>query len=171
MSDVSFTADLGGVGVTVEFSDDRAGVPPLDSALVASLVEAARTILHAEGVLSGSVDVIAVDAETIEQLNIEQMGCVGATDVLSFPLDDPSEGDSFGFRPHVGDIVVCPEVAERQAADHAGTMEAEMHLLIIHSTLHLLGYDHESDADRVSMQAAEQLHLARFGFGHPGDHL
>ncbi len=171
MSEASFTVDLGVAGIAVEFSDQRNDVSSLDVVLVASLVEAARSTLETEGVQAGSVDIIAVDVETIAQLNTQHMGHAGPTDVLSFPLDDPSEGDSFGFRPHVGDIVVCPDVAARQAADHAGTIEAEMHLLIIHSTLHLLGHDHADDAERETMMSKERIHLARCGFSHPGDQL
>ncbi|MGI9609292.1 MAG: rRNA maturation RNase YbeY [Acidimicrobiia bacterium] len=115
------------------------------------------------------MDVIAVDVRTIIELNRQHMGDDGPTDVLSFPLDDPSEGDSFGFRPHVGDIVVCPKVALQQAANHAGTVEAELHLLVIHSALHLLGHDHITDAERHAMQTKEQVHLERLGFSHPGD--
>jgi probable rRNA maturation factor len=169
MSEVSFTVDLGADGIAVDFSDQRTDAPSFDGALAASLVEAARITLEAEAVQAGSVDIIAVDVETIEQLNHQHMGQASPTDVLSFPLDDPSEGDSFGFRPHVGDIVVCPEVAARQAAGHAGTFEAEMHLLIIHSALHLLGHDHADGADRETMQAKERTYLSRCGFSHPGD--
>lgn len=170
MSDISFRVDLGDTGVTVEYSDETDDVP-LGPTLVESLIDAARSTLVGEGVHSGSVDIIAVDATTMSELNRNHMGHAGPTDVLSFPLDDPSEGESFGFQPHVGDIVVCPEVARGQAADHAGTMEAEMHLLIIHAVLHLLGHDHRDDGERQAMQAKERAHLGRFGFDHPGDQL
>ncbi|MFW2382742.1 MAG: rRNA maturation RNase YbeY [Acidimicrobiales bacterium] len=169
--EVSFTVDLGEAGVTVEFSDERVDAQPLDPNLLAGLVGAVQTTLEGEGVQSGSVDVIAVDVPTITELNQHHMGHAGPTDVLSFPLDDPSEGDSFGFRPHVGDIVVCPEVARQQAPGHAGTVEAELHLLVIHSALHLLGHDHNTESERHAMQAKEKAHLERFGFGHPGDHV
>jgi probable rRNA maturation factor len=170
MSEVSFTVDLGGSGVRVEFSDERDSAP-IDAELVESLCTAARITLESEGIQTGSVDIIAVDVAAITDLNTQHMGQTGPTDVLSFPLDDPSEGQSFGFRPHVGDIVLCPEIARRQAPDHAGTMEAELHLLVIHSVLHLLGHDHTTSADRVAMQAKERAHLSRVGFNHPGDQL
>jgi len=167
--DRSFTVDLGATGVAAEFSDQRSAANPLPTDLVDSLISAVTSTLEGEGVASGSVDLIAVDLETITELNAQHMGHEGPTDVLSFPLDDPSEGESFGFRPHIGDIVVCAEVAASQAPDHAGSLEAELHLLVIHSALHLLGHDHVEDTGRLKMQAREKAHLRRFGFSHPGD--
>ncbi len=162
----AFTVDLGSTGVTVELTDERSDPDPLPADV---LIEVVRTTLEAEGVVAGSVDIIALDASAIAELNRTHMGHDGPTDVLSFPLDDPSEGDSFGFVPHVGDIVLCPEVARGQAADHAGTYDAELHLLVIHGALHLLGHDHAEPDERALMQAAEATHLQRYGFDHPGD--
>lgn len=170
MTDPSFSVDLGGTGVTVQFSDQRDAAPePIASTVADRLTAAVIQTLEGEGVVSGSVDLIVVDTETITTLNIEHMGGSGPTDVLSFPLDDPSEGEAFGFTPHVGDIVLCWEIALQQAPDHAGSVEAELHLLVIHSALHLIGHDHAEDDERVAMQAKERQYLATFGFEHPGD--
>ncbi len=168
MSDLSFDVDLGSTGVKVELIDERDS-DPLSPGLVADLCKAARVTLEGEGVETGSVDILVVDEATIARLNSTHLGHDGPTDVLSFPLDDPSEGSSFGFRPHVGDIVLCPAIAKTQAADHAGSLEAELHLLVIHAALHLLGHDHSIDADRKRMQDRERAYLAGFGFEHPGE--
>ncbi len=171
MTEPSFSVDLSETGVTVQFSDQRASSPPIPSDLSDSLSTAVSQTLEGEGVVAGSVDVIVVDTEAITTLNIEHMGGTGPTDVLSFPLDDPSEGDAFGFTPHVGDIVLCWDIAHEQAPDHAGSVDAELHLLVIHSALHLIGHDHAEDDERVLMQAKERHYLASFGFEHPGDQL
>ena len=60
----------------------------------------------------------------------------------------------------VGDIVICPEVCERNAADHAGTLDDEYALLVVHGGLHLMGHDHAAADDRARMWRAEQELLA-----------
>ena len=86
----------------------------------------------------------AVDEDTIAELNEQWMDKEGPTDVLAFPMDElrpglvneePEEGV-------LGDLVLCPEVAERQAETAGHPTEAEIELLTVHGILHLLGYDH-----------------------------
>jgi probable rRNA maturation factor len=59
----------------------------------------------------------------------------------------------------VGDIVICHSVAEKNAAGHAGTVDAEIALLLVHGTLHLLGYDHAEPEERALMWSTERTHL------------
>ena len=92
-----------------------------------------------------------VDEDTIAQLNERWMEKTGPTDVLAFPMDelrpglvneDPEEGV-------LGDLVVCPAVARRQAAEAGHPVKDELELLTVHGILHLLGYDHaEPDEHR-----------------------
>jgi probable rRNA maturation factor len=86
----------------------------------------------------------AVDEPTIAQLNEKWMEKEGPTDVLAFPMDElrpglvneePEEGV-------LGDLVLCPAVAEQQAATAGHSTQAELELLTVHGILHLLGYDH-----------------------------
>jgi probable rRNA maturation factor len=103
----------------------------------------------------------AVDEPTIAQLNEKWMEKEGPTDVLAFPMDelrpglvndneDPEEGV-------LGDLVLCPEIAARQAAErreagHADySTEAEIELLTVHGILHLLGYDHAEPEEHKVM--------------------
>jgi probable rRNA maturation factor len=101
----------------------------------------------------------AVDEPTIAQLNEKWMETEGPTDVLAFPMDelrpglvneDPEEGV-------LGDLVLCPEIAARQAAErreagHADcSTEAEIELLTVHGILHLLGYDHAEPEEHKVM--------------------
>ena len=63
----------------------------------------------------------------------------------------------------LGDVLVCPTVAARNAPTHAGTYEDELALLVVHGVLHILGMDHADDAEAAAMQAREREHLARHG--------
>jgi probable rRNA maturation factor len=99
-----------------------------------------------------TVSLAFVDAEQMERLHIEWMNEPGPTDVLSFPMDDlrpgtPGEAPPLGI---LGDIVVCPDVAEQQAANAGHSRDDELDLLLTHGMLHLLGFDHaEPDEHRV----------------------
>lgn len=120
--------------------------------------ELVRSALEQEKVAGpAEVAIRFVDAETVTALNVEHLGGTGPTDVLSFPLDDDPHGDlgPTGVR-FVGDIVLCPDVAEANAPDHAGTFDDEVAMLLIHSTLHLLGHDHQLDEQRAAMWSAER---------------
>ncbi len=160
---------LSETGVRVSVSDERDTADPLPTELLERLRQAVTATLEGEGVTNGSADVFLVSNADIAKLNSEHMGVEGPTDVLSFPLDDPSEGDAFGFMPHVGDVVIAPAVAAAQSAAHAGSLDSEMLLLGVHAALHLLGHDHRDSAERSAMQAREAAHLLRFDVQHPGD--
>lgn len=120
-----------------------------------------------DGGAEGRLDLIFVDPDTMAELNREHMGADYATDVLAFPLDGADDDDGLGLPRHLGDVVVCPQVARAQAADHAGNEEAELTLLVVHGVLHVLGHDHAEDGERLAMQARERFHLGRYGFAHP----
>ena len=105
------------------------------------------------------LSVALVDDDEIAHLNEAYRGVEGPTDVLSFGCDDPEPVES--DEPiAIGDVVIAPAVAERQAAELGTTVEAELDLLLVHGVLHLLGYDHEVDEDAAAMQARERAVLA-----------
>jgi len=159
--------------VTVFVSDEQTAVA-ID---VARWQRLALAALADEGV-SGECElsVMFVAEATIADLNERFMGHDGPTDVLSFPIDgepDPPGRwpDSGGPGPDreddpeelpllLGDVVVCPAVAERNAPTHAGSVDDELALLIVHGILHLLGMDHATDEQRAAMWAREQTLLA-----------
>ena len=129
----------------------------------------AADVLAGENASPGQLDLHLVDRETMEELNRTHMNSDGPTDVLAFPLD-PDEHDPVGAddRPMLlGDVVICPSVAFEQAPGHAGSFEAELALLAIHGTLHVLGHDHGETAERLAMQARERHHLERVDLAHP----
>lgn len=107
-----------------------------------------------------------VDEGPMARLNVEHMGGEGPTDVLSFPVDDPAEVPE-GVPVLLGDVVVCPSVAARQAPGHAGDYPSEMALLVVHGVLHLLGHDHAEPDEEAAMKAREREHLGRHGVARP----
>ena len=118
-------------------------------------------VLEAEG-RTGECTLVFVDADEMTVLNGAHMGEDGPTDVLAFPIDDePGDGITETGPGHlIGDIAVCPAVARRNAADHTGTYEDEIALLVVHGTLHLVGWDHADAEQTEAMQAREAVHLA-----------
>jgi probable rRNA maturation factor len=139
----------------------------------------ARSVLVAEGIVSGTeVSLLFVDEATIASLNERFLGTEGPTDVLSFPIED--EADRSGRSPDeggtgpgsievdtgrvvlLGDVVVCPAVAARNAVTHGATFDDEIALLVVHGILHLLGMDHQVDAEAERMELREQQLLSRF---------
>lgn len=112
----------------------------------------ARMRIHPLSELS----VIAVDSEAMEQLHLQWMDLPGPTDVMSFPMDElrpPVRDEEEPPQGLLGDIVLCPEVAEKQGADAPTkhSMDEELRLLTVHGVLHLLGYDHEEPGERAEM--------------------
>lgn len=147
-------------GISVRLLGDEPAVEPLDPELAERLLGLAAAVLSAEGA-RGHLDITTVGAETIALLNAEHMGVVGPTDVLSFPLEPFPENSGFGAgdvtgESLVGDVVLCLEVAAGQASEHAGTFADELALLLVHSCLHICGYDHADLVDRSAMWNRER---------------
>ncbi len=104
------------------------------------------------------LSIALVDDDEMAHLNEQYRGIASPTDVLSFGCDDPCV--SVGDEPiMLGDVIIAPAVAERQAAELGTTIESELNLLLVHGILHLLGYDHEADEDAAAMQAREVVVL------------
>jgi len=102
------------------------------------------------------VSITFTDNESIRELNREYRDIDRATDVLSFPMDD--EGDDVVL----GDIVISLERAKEQAIEYGHSLEREISFLCVHSTLHLLGYDHETgeeDEKEMFMKQEEILKI------------
>lgn len=103
------------------------------------------------------VSVTFTDNEKIHVLNKEYRGVDRPTDVLSFPLMEKDDPLPEGIPASLGDIVLSLEKAREQAAEYGHSFEREASFLCIHSTLHLLGYDHEtSEADEEDMCARQK---------------
>jgi probable rRNA maturation factor len=112
------------------------------------------------GVRSDEVVIHLVDQETISRLHGDFFDDPSPTDCLSFPIDHPLEpcvGPSI-----LGELFVCPEVATEYASAHQGDPLRETALYIIHGLLHLLGYDDQTEEERLKMRAQETYLLERY---------
>jgi probable rRNA maturation factor len=107
----------------------------------------------------GELTLTFVGRAEIAQLNAQHLGKEGATDVLSFPLD-AAVAETVGDDVPVllGDVVICPTIARDQAPTHAGTLDDELALLVVHGVLHVLGHDH-ADAEQATAMRATELAL------------
>ena len=123
----------------------------------------ARYVLDEMGVNPlAELSVLLVDIEYMTELNHRWMGGDGPTDVLAFPMEESSvdhgPSESPGEPALLGDIVLCPEVAAKQAAAAGHSAADELHLLTVHGALHLLGYDHaEPDEEREMFALQNRL--------------
>ncbi len=167
---------LGPEGEVQVYGADEQSAAPVD---VDRWVTRAHDVLVAEGV-QGEVELslLFVDEATIAELNARFMEAEGPTDVLAFPIDDPVVAgrwpDASSSGPDreepepgdlpllLGDVVVCPAVAQRQAPEHAGSYDDEMALLVVHGVLHVLGHDHAEPDGTAVMQARERALLDEF---------
>ena len=138
----------------------------------------AQRVLAARGVKGETeVSLLFVDEDAMAALNQQFLGKSGPTDVLSFPIEDepgptgrsPDLGGSGpGVSPEegtltlLGDVVICPAVAAVNAVEHEVSLEDEVALLVVHGLLHLLGLDHEDEAEAERMEALEQELLTRY---------
>lgn len=111
-----------------------------------------------------------VEPDTIAVLNEQWMGKAGPTDVLSFPMDELEPGTDEADAPegYLGDIALCPQVAEEQAAANAHTPVDEINLLTVHGILHLLGYDHAEPQDHAEMFGLQGRLLAEWQLARTG---
>ena len=164
------------MGVEVFVADEQSEYP-VDHVRWLKLAE---QVLDAEGVRGDAeLSILFVDQRSMADLNRRFHAQDGPTDVLAFPIDEePTEGgrspDSGGTGPGyappgradlptlLGDVVICPAVATRNAAGHAGTYDDELALLIVHGILHLMGMDHEDDDEAETMEARERELLGKF---------
>jgi probable rRNA maturation factor len=128
-----------------------------------ALASAARTV---------EVSVRLTDDEAVRALNAQWRGRDKATNVLSFPLaedDELADAGAAADGPELmlGDIVLARGVCQAEAADKALPVATHAAHLLVHGTLHLLGYDHGDDAEAEDMEAREVRALARLGIADP----
>ncbi len=110
------------------------------------------------------MSVLLVDEAAMSALHERWMDEPGPTDVLSFPMDELRPGRAGALTPPglLGDIVVCPQVAARQAERARHSTADEILLLVTHGILHLLGYDHAEPAEEKEMFDLQRTLLLTF---------
>ncbi len=106
------------------------------------------------------VNVTVCDDETIKEINKEHRGIDKPTDVLSFPFLDFETPEVLTL---LGDIIISRDTAYRQAEEYGHSPKREFCFLAAHSALHLLGYDHETEAEREEMEAKQREILDELG--------
>jgi probable rRNA maturation factor len=106
------------------------------------------------------LSIVIAGNKKIRQLNLEFRGIDAPTDVLSFPDDevDPDTG-----KRYLGDIVISFPYAQKQAEDEENSLEDELRLLVVHGTLHLLGYDHVLPEEKKAMWVVQSRILDQLG--------
>lgn len=117
-----------------------------------SMIDMMEACLQATGEITetgqGEFSLMFVDETRIQEINRDYRNIDRPTDVISFALNDDDEDESAfddieELAYHLGDIVICIDVAEKQAEEYGHSMEREMCFLAVHGLLHLLGYDHQ----------------------------
>ena len=139
------------------------------SAAAAAIAESAFPQLGS-GPRSVELSVRLTSDEQVHALNAEWRGKDGPTNVLSFPMAEPDElevSDDTGPELMLGDVILARGVCEAEAADKGIPLECHAAHLMVHGTLHLLGYDHMDDDSAADMEAREVRALARLGIADP----
>ena len=108
---------------------------------------------------SAELSIAVVDVAEMAHLSEKYRGVPGPTDVLSFGCDEPCAAGS--DEPiTLGDVIIAPEIAQKQSEEMGTTVEAELNLLLVHGVLHLLGYVHEEEESERAMRAREESLLS-----------
>jgi probable rRNA maturation factor len=152
------------IGVETDVSgewDSRIDWP----ALARSAVHSAVTHSRHSGLSDSEVSVKFTSDEEVRALNAQWRGKDGPTNVLSFPMAEESE---LAGAQLLGDIVLASGICAAEAAAKSVPVETHAAHLVVHGTLHLLGYDHEtSEADAEAMEEVERQALAAIGIADP----
>ncbi|MCA9956009.1 MAG: rRNA maturation RNase YbeY [Ardenticatenaceae bacterium] len=120
------------------------------------------TLRHEKHRPPAEVTLLLTDDDQLKSLNKEYRGIDAPTDVLSFEVGETMPGMDED-EPYLGDIVISVPTAERQAKQGGHSLKAELQLLAVHGTLHLLGYDHEEPEEKTRMWWAQASILAQLG--------
>ena len=126
---------------------------------------AAEKVGELYGVENGEVSVTLTNNDYLHQLNRKYRQIDRPTDVLSFALNESEEPD-IENGPDInvlGDIILSVERAEEQAADYGHSLRREIAFLTVHGMLHLLGYDHMEEADRLEMEKEQRYVMEQLG--------
>ncbi|MBP2196864.1 rRNA maturation RNase YbeY [Pantoea cypripedii] len=122
-------------------------------------LEAAVTPFQPES----EVTIRLVDEAESHELNLTYRGKDKPTNVLSFPFEAPPGIEL----PLLGDLIICRQVVEAEAAEQGKTVEAHWAHMVVHGTLHLLGYDHIEDDEAEEMEALETEIMLALGYPDP----
>jgi probable rRNA maturation factor len=145
--------------VAVSYAVSRRGLPSANA--FRAWVESATT--GAKRRTPVALSIRLVDADEGRELNRRYRDKDYATNVLSFAAELPRRIR----HPLIGDLVICAPVVAHEASEQTKTLRDHYAHLTVHGVLHLLGYDHQTDADARGMEALERRILARLGIADP----
>jgi len=136
---------------------------PVPGLAETELAQISRYVLDSQYVHpQAELSILLVDIPTMSDLHMRWMDEPGPTDVISIPMDElqPGQPGALSGPGHLGDIILCPEVAAKQARDAGKSTVDELLLLTTHGVLHLLGYDHaEPEEEREMFDLQRKLLL------------
>ncbi|MBU6243016.1 MAG: rRNA maturation RNase YbeY [Acidobacteria bacterium] len=128
-----------------------------------ALISLAQFVINERGVHPDSeLSISCVDEDEMTSLHMQWMNEPGPTDVLSFPMDEIKPNSASNGPGLIGDIVLCPTVAAKQAESANHSAQSEMELLTAHGILHLLGYDHALPNEELAMFKLQDDLLAKW---------
>lgn len=159
-------APVGSVPLDVDIAseaDGWAAVPELES-LIGRAVQAGLAVAAVQPMAGAELSVLLTDDARMRRINLAWRAKDKPTNVLSFPAVPPERITS---SPLLGDIALALETVQREANEEGKTLAAHVSHLVIHGLLHLLGEDHETDAQAERMEAREVAALARLGYADP----
>jgi probable rRNA maturation factor len=129
----------------------------------ARLIDAAQTTLSQQNAAPDSaLTIVITDDETVAGLNRQHRGIDAPTDILSFPADPPPVPLD-DEPPYLGDLIIAYPYAAAQAAREGHDLSDSLALLVVHGSLHLLGYDHDTAETRAQMWTAQAEALTALG--------
>jgi probable rRNA maturation factor len=146
---------------------------------VEGIVRVSRHVLQELGVSPlAELSVLLADVDHMTELHMKWMDLPGPTDVMAFPMDEldlrgsRGAGHAHGERSDetgpamLGDVILCPPVAEQQAQEAGHSLEDELDLLTTHGILHLLGFDHEEPEEHAEMFGLQGTLLTSWKAAH-----
>ena len=138
----------------------------VESKITTEILRAADVVGKIYGVENAELSITLTDDENIHALNKKYRGIDRPTDVLSFAFRESDEPEIIGGENEMlGDIIISIERAKIQAADFGHSLLREIIFLEVHGLLHLLGYDHIEEADRIEMETEQDFVMAELGIG------
>ena len=140
----------------------------IDESMLADIQRALELAGEIYGVENSEVSVTLTNDQKIHELNLQYRGIDRPTDVLSFAFRDSDEPEIFSDadsdQPEIlGDIIISIDRAKSQAEEFGHSIRREIVFLTVHGILHLLGYDHMEEKDRLEMESEQKFMMERLG--------
>ena len=138
----------------------------IDDSIIDDMKNAINIICQLYEVEENEVSLTLTNDETIHNLNREYRGIDRPTDVLSFAFREADEPEIINVEANVlGDIIISVERAQSQAEEYGHSLRREVVFLTVHGMLHLLGYDHMEETDRIEMEEEQKFIMDKLGIG------